>query len=152
MRNQRAMLPGLVMLSLFLAQGPAGSQDVPGLKTAATAKVGAVLSALYEEYTAHQSQGDGTDFESENALILIVEDRVVIDAVAAVNAGVLRADLEALGMQKGASFGRMVSGQLPIHAIADADALDSLQFARPVGATTRGPEGPDTPRPRAIAD
>ena len=82
MRNQRAMLHGLVMLSFFLAQGLAGGQDLPDIKTATTAKVGAVLSALYEEYKAHESRATGTDFESENPLIRIVENRVVIDAVA----------------------------------------------------------------------
>ena len=152
MRNQRAMLPGIVMLSLFLAQGVAGGQELPGLKIATATKVGTVLSALHEDYTSHQSQGDGTNFESENPLVRIVEDRVVIDAVASGDASVLRADLEALGMQKASGFGRMVSGQLPIRAIADADALDSLQFARPAGAATRDPVGPATPQPRASVD
>ena len=120
--------------------------NLPDAKRATASKVGAVLSTLYEEYQSHERQGDGTDFASENPLIRIVEDRVVIDAVASGDTGVLRADLEALGMQKAASFGRMVSGQLPIGAIADADALDSLQFARPVGAVTRGPKELRKPR------
>lgn len=55
MRNQRAMLPGIVMLSLFLAQGVAGGQELPGLKIATATKVGTVLSALHEDYTSHQS-------------------------------------------------------------------------------------------------
>jgi len=151
MRSQRAVLPGLVMLSLFLGHGLAGGQDLPDLKTATTAKVGAVLSALYEDYTSHERQGDGTAFESENALIRMVEDRVVIDAVASGETSVLRADLEALGMQKAASFGRMVSGQLPVGAIADINALDSLHSARYAGATTQGPQRPGTLRPRAGA-
>ena len=160
MRNQRAMLPGLVMLSLCLGHGLAGGQDLlPNLKTATTAKVGAVLSALYEEYTSHERRGDGTAFKSENALIRIVEDRVVIDAVASGETSVLRADLEALGMQKAASFGRMVSGQLPIGAIADVNALDSLHSARYAGAATQGLtqgltqvlEGQGTLRPRVNA-
>jgi hypothetical protein len=66
---------------------------------------------LYEEYASHERHGDGTVFESENDLIRIVEDRVVVDAVASGETSVLRADLEALGMQKAASFGRIVSGQ-----------------------------------------
>ena len=146
------MLPGLIMLSFFLAEGLAGGQGLPDTKKATTSKVGAALSALYEEYKSHERQGDGTDFESENPLVRIVEDRVIIDAVASGDTGVLRADLEALGMQKAASFGRMVSGQLPIGAIADADALDSLGFARPAGAGRRGPERRGKPRPGEDAD
>ena len=152
MPNHRAMLSGLVMLALVLAQGLAGGQDLPDRKTATTTKVGVVLSVLHEEYTSHQRLGDGTDFESENPLIRIVEDRVVIDAVASGDTAALRADLEALGMQHAASFGRMVSGQLPVRAIADADALDSLQFADPPVRRRgvpdeRGPTSPPTQRP-----
>ena len=151
MPNHRAMLSGLVMLALVLAQGLAGGQDLPDRKTATTTKVGVVLSVLHEEYTSHQRLGDGTDFESENPLIRIVEDRVVIDAVASGDTAALRADLEALGMQHAASFGRMVSGQLPVRAIADADALDSLQFARPAGAATRSPGRTGTDEPAHTA-
>ena len=145
MRNRPAMRPGLVLLSFFVAQGLAGGQDLRDIKTAT--KVGAVLTALHEQYTSHESQGGTTDFESENPLIRIVEGRVLIDAVASGDTGVLRADLEALGMQKAASFGRVVSGQLPIGAIADVDALDSLQFARPAGAATQRPAGQGKPHP-----
>ena len=63
--------------------------------------------------------------------------RVVIDAVASGDTALLRADLDTLGLRHAASFGRTVSGQLPIAALADADALESLQFARPVTAATR---------------
>jgi hypothetical protein len=114
--------------------------------------VGAILSALHEAYTSHQRQGGGTDFKSEHPSVRIAEDRVVIDAVASGDSSVLLADLEALGLEKVSSFGRMVSGQLPIRAIADANALDSLQFARPAGAATRDSAGPATPRPRASVD
>ena len=43
---------------------------------------------------------------------------------------VLAADLEALGLEGAAVFGRMVSGSLPIPAIPVLETLDSLQFAR----------------------
>ena len=62
--------------------------------------------------------------------------RVVIDAVASGDTDTLRQDLEALGMKKAASFGRMVSGQLPIGAIREANTLESLQFARPASPAT----------------
>ena len=55
---------------------------------------------------------------------------VSIDTAAAGDPEVLAADLEALGLEGGAVFGRMVSGRLPIPAIPVLEALDSLQFAR----------------------
>ena len=91
---------------------------------------------MYEGYTAHERQGDNTAFAPSNPIFRLVEDRVLIDAVASGETEALRTDLEALGLQKAASFGRMVSGQLPIRAIADVNALQSLQFARPAGAAT----------------
>ncbi len=133
MRNQRVVLLGLVALLTLPATG-AGGQDVPDSPAAAASKVGAVLSALYEEYRSHQHLGDGTVFATESPIVRIVEDRIVIDAVASGETDALRKDLEALGMQKIASFGRMVSGQLPIRAIGDVNALETLQFARPAGA------------------
>ncbi len=62
----------------------------------------------------------------------------MIDAVAVADAEVLLADLEALGLDHGATFGRYVSGRLPIVAIADAAALASLKSARPAAMTWVG--------------
>ena len=137
MRIRLAIRLGLVLLVCCLAQGVVAGQDPLDIKKASSSKVGAVLSALSDEYLAHERSGDTTNFESENSSIRIVEGRVVIDAVASGETAVLRADLEALGLLKAASFGRMVSGELPLEAIADAAALESLQFARPAGAVTR---------------
>jgi Subtilase family len=62
---------------------------------------------------------------------------VAVDAVASGDVRALQADLEALGMPEAVAAGRLVSGQLPIAAIADMAALASLQFARPAYAITR---------------
>lgn len=123
------------MLSILLA-AVAGGQESPGTDAAAPSKVGAVLSALFDDFQSHERLADGTVFASPGPMLRLVEDRVVIDAVASGETDALRTDLEALGMQKVASFGRMVSGQLPIRAINDANALESLQFARPAAAAT----------------
>ena len=145
------MLIGLVGLSLLLATGARG-QDMPDSNVENPSKVGTVLSALYEQYTIHARQADTTAFAPSNPLFRIVEDRVVIDAVASGQTDALRIDLEGLGMQKAASFGRMVSGQLPISAIADVNALESLQFARPAGAATGDVRPESTPQPETRAD
>ena len=149
MRTRRAVFFSLFALSVLPAT-PAAGQEVPDGK--ASSKVGTVLSELYEEFRSHERLGDGTVFASNSPILRIVEDRVVIDAVASGETDALRRDLEALGMQKAASFGRMVSGQLPIRAIADVDALDSLQFARTAGAAKGELTPEDTPRPGTRPD
>ena len=68
----------------------------------------------------------------------MIDDYVVIDAVAASDANALRTDLEVLGLQQAATFGLMVSGRLPISAIRAMAALDSLKFARPAYAASGG--------------
>ena len=60
----------------------------------------------------------------------ISQDLVVIDAIASGGVEELRSDLEDLGMQNIAVFGRIVSGRLPIGAIDDLAELDSLKFAK----------------------
>ena len=130
MRTPRGVFFGLLALSLLPATLAAG-QEMPD---AAASKVGTVLSALYEDYRSHERLGDGTVFASRNPTVALVDERVLIDAVASGDTEALRGDLEALGMQKAASFGRIVSGQLPIRALADVDALESLRFARPAAA------------------
>ena len=48
----------------------------------------------------------------------------------------LKPDLVSLGMRNAVSFGRVVSGQLPIAALPAAAGLASLGFARPAAAIT----------------
>jgi len=77
-------------------------------------------------------------FRPANPLVRVVGDRVVIDAVASEDATILMSELMSLGMQGAVSFGRIVSGQLPISAIPAMAGLPSLQFARAAAASTRG--------------
>ena len=63
--------------------------------------------------------------------VRVVDDRVVIDAVADGDVGALQAALAALGMRDMAVFGRVVSGQLPISAIPALRGVADLRFARP---------------------
>ncbi len=113
--------------------------DLEG-KDGPLAKVGLPLALLYREYQAHLAA-----FTPSDSLLRVVPDEagtsgalVLIEAVAvAEDPAVLIADLEALGIQDAAFFGRQVSGRLPILTIERLAALESLQFARPVMATTQ---------------
>jgi hypothetical protein len=79
--------------------------------------------------------------------VRVIDDRVLVDAVASDDVNALKADLVSLGMQQAVAFGRIVSGQLPISAIPAMAALPSLNFARASAAMQRGQEplSPETP-------
>ncbi len=94
------------------------------IKQGPLAKVGLDLANLHAEYKAHTDrEGSGEGFNPTNPLLPVVGNRGVIDAVAVGDAEALAGDLEGLGLQQGSSFGRVVSGQLPIGAIVSAAAL-----------------------------
>jgi hypothetical protein len=101
-------------------------------------KIAPELAALYDEYSAALESDKTGGFRSANPLVRVIEDRVVIDAVASDDVNVLKADLESLGMQQAVAFGRIVSGQLPMSAIPALAALPSLNFARAATALLQG--------------
>jgi hypothetical protein len=105
-------------------------------------KLSPELNALYEEYSAAKSPAD---FHSQNTMIRVIGDRVLIDAVASADVADLKSDLTTLGMKDAVAFGRMISGQLPISALPALVNLPSLQFARAAGGITRGDRQPIVP-------
>ena len=127
----------LLVFSMTLLIPAGGRAQAGSGKDGPMAKVSRDLAVLYDEYVSYLEQGSGEAFKPSNPLVRVMDNRVVIDAVASGDPGALQSDLEALGMQKASRFGRMVSGQLPILAIDDMAALDSLKFARPAYASTR---------------
>jgi hypothetical protein len=100
-------------------------------------KVGA-LARLHAEYAAAVAKGSQATFKPSSPLIRVNKAGfVLIDAVAANDAATLQADLEALGLQRAARFGRRVSGWFPIKAIDKMASLRSLKFAHPSYALTQ---------------
>jgi hypothetical protein len=94
------------------------------------AKVGPELVKLYSEYSAHLASPKRGRFQPANPLVRVIDDRVLIDAVASGDAEILKADLIAIGMRQAVAFGRMVSGELPIETIPAIENLQSLNYAR----------------------
>jgi subtilisin family serine protease len=67
-----------------------------------------------------------------NPLMKVVDGSILIDAIAKPGqAQALRTELVSRGLQHGTVFGNVVSGRLPVSALADLAATSSLQFARP---------------------
>ena len=106
----------------------ASATPAPVTAVKPSTKVDSELRALYEAYG--EARQRGVDFHSNNPLLRVVDDRVVIDATAATDTPALEADLVALGLRDAAAFGRIVSGQLPISAIPALDTLESVAFVR----------------------
>ena len=143
---RRALLSGLLILALPAMAEISGVRGPVALTTVVVSaapaegdrmvKVSPELQALYRAYLA--IQGTGAPLVPPDPLVRVVDGRVVIDAVASSNVDDLRAELVALGLQRAALAGRIVSGQLPISAIAAMAALPDLAFARAAMSMTRG--------------
>ncbi|HTM09644.1 MAG TPA: putative Ig domain-containing protein [Verrucomicrobiae bacterium] len=103
-------------------------------KSSRPSKLTQGLIDLYEQHLARAGQPFPAPLRAPNSLVRLVGEHVVVNAVADGDPETLRAELEALGMQNSAVFGRVVSGQLPVSAIADAGNLRSLRFAREAAA------------------
>jgi hypothetical protein len=115
------------------------SEAQPGKDRAGwRAKLGGELITLYDEYSSYIASGKRGVFKSSSPLVQLVDDRVIVDAVASGDANVLKSDLEALGMQQVVAFGRVVSGQLPVPAIRSMAELPSLTSARAATAVLQG--------------
>ena len=124
----------LILLPAILLT--AGSANGQSAKDGPLSKLSPNLVALHEQYNSQLAYGTAAVFGSNDPLVIMVDDRVVVDAVASGNADVLKSDLVSLGMQNAVPYGRVVSGELPITAIPAAAALTSLNFARPAAAVT----------------
>ena len=102
------------------------------------AKIGPALTDLYREHAAFRAAGGppSREFTTAAPLLKVLDESVVMEAVADGAVESLRRDLAALGLENIDVFGQMVSGKLPIDALDDAAALESLRFAQPVMSTT----------------
>lgn len=124
----------LALAAALLALGEAASAGPRGVKAS---KVSPELTRLHDEREAPRASSGAGPFVSSNRLARIVDERVVIDAVADGDARALAAALVSLGMTNPAVVGRVVSGQLPIDAIPGLGSIAHLRSARPSYAIRR---------------
>ena len=133
--SARRLAAGLIIL-LMTAPGVAMAQeDKPA------GPVNQDLLDLLDEYNAFRDAYPDSAFVPANSLLRIRDDRVLVDATASGDGEALRAELEALGLENGAVFGLVVSGWLPISAIAELANLQHLHAIRPAYLTTIGAAG-----------
>jgi len=134
-----------LILALFVVSSasctPTSAQTTEA-KVGGMSKVAPELAALYNEYSSYLASHKAGVFRSNDPLVRVIDDRVVVDAVASGDVNALKSDLMSLGMQQAVAFGRIVSGQLPISAIPAMAALPSLNFARAASALLQGGRQP----------
>jgi hypothetical protein len=128
----------LVAIAIALVLGCSSAIAAPKHSS----KIDPALIDLHTEHGVYATQQGGSPFTPGDGLIRVVNERVVIDAVADGDVFALQAALTSLGMQNVAVFGRVVSGELPIVAIPALDGIRTLRFVQPsvsilnVGAVT----------------
>jgi hypothetical protein len=135
----------ILTLSLIASASCATSAQTAGAKAGGMSKVAPELAALYNEYSSYLASHKAGVFRSNDPLVRVIDDRVVVDAVASGDVNTLKSDLMSLGMQQAVAFGRIVSGQLPISAIPAMTALPTLNFARAASALLQGGPEPRSP-------
>ena len=128
----RLLVVLLVVCSVLATGGGPLALDKDG----AMEKISPELLALYDAYLAAQRRG--IPFTVNAPLVRVVDDRVIVDAVASGSGAALETDLRAMGMRETVSAGRIVSGQLPIASIAGLASLQSLRFVRAAASATHG--------------
>ena len=136
----------LLTLAFLSASCTSGGTQAEAAKGQRTSKIAPQLIALHDEYSSHLASRTQEPFRSANRLVQIVDGRVVVDAVASGEASVLQADLMGLGMRDSVTFGRIVSGQLPISSIPALATLPSLIFARAASAIIQKDQSHNLPR------
>lgn len=141
-----ARLYMLLVASIISTEcGNLGSAQTAKDKAGAMPRVTQELTTLYDEYSSYMASQRAGLFQPSSQLVRVIDDRVVIDAVASGDVNVLKSNLESLGMRQAVAFGRIVSGQLPITAIPAMGALPSLNFARAASVLLQGDSRSLTP-------
>ena len=104
-------------------------KDLLAAKNGPLAKIGTPLALTFAEYQEHSSADQDADFTASTPFMDVYDGLVVIDAVASGDVDALLADLELLGLVGQSTYGSYVSGRLPLEAVGDMAALDSLRSA-----------------------
>ena len=96
-------------------------------KAGVMSKVGSRLARAFSEQQRHAASRTRAPFRPRNRFLQFSEGRIVIDAMARDDGKTLLADLQKLGLQHGARYGKAVTGQLPLAVIHSAASLKSLK-------------------------
>lgn len=106
----------------------------PRQKTGIALKMGGDLAELYKDYQAYMQSGQGnsSNFVPSNSMMQTQSGRVLVDVVASGDPNALLTELQAMGFEATGTYGRVISGYLPMLMIDDMMTMDKMQFTRPV--------------------
>ena len=104
----------------------------------AGSKVSTDLRKLAEEFAAHTNKArSAANFQPTNSAARVHNGLVLVEAAGEGPINDLRASLQGLGLTNTQSYGRMVSGYLPLQAVDQLDNVAGLRLIRPVSVITR---------------
>ena len=134
-------LLGPVGINLELPAQSHAEDRISAIKNRPDSKLSGGLQVISDAARNMDHPGRGPDADRElneaNPLARIGGGRVTIDAVAEDGmAPLLLNELRALGLEGGARFGNVVSGELPASALGRASRLDSLNFMDAVAVSS----------------
>ncbi|MCB0718608.1 MAG: T9SS type A sorting domain-containing protein [Bacteroidetes bacterium] len=107
--------------------------------------VGPELTTLLDEYEAYIEAGSSGEFVPTNPEIRLRGTLVLVDATASSTGDELKSALAGLGLEDASTFGLLVSGWLPIEAIAQLDNVSDLSQIKASMMATTDRETPDNP-------
>jgi len=107
----------------------------PGAPKSST-KLSPDLQKLSDQYGPHAKAAESTKkpTPSNDALTKYMQikgDKVVVDVTVKTDISSARAELQKLGFKESASFGRVISGLIPISSLSQLESTTSIQFAKP---------------------
>jgi len=135
-----AALVSLLGATSLAAVPPDAVQKMRAARAQGSPKLDTPLSQTYAEFVRHRNSGGPGPFRPSNRLAPFVDRKggmVVVDVTARAGTAALQRQLTRLGREHGSSFGRVVSGLLPISAIPAAEKLDGVLRLRMALNTTR---------------
>ena len=112
-------------------------RNLPAVQDVGWRRVGPELTAIHEDYQDYLASNVPVPFRPEHPAVRVIDDRVIIDAVADGDADALVAELKALGAVRVSRFKHMVSARFPLAAIPQLGNVTSLRLARPAMVMTR---------------
>ena len=109
--------------------------DTGGLQKTSS-KLSPELKKLSDNYgarakVAQSTKKPGSGDDGLDKYIQIRGDKVVVDITATGDVATAKAELKKLGFQVMASYGRVISGLMPISALTQLEAVTSIRFAKP---------------------
>lgn len=129
----------IVLLALIACSCAAGDNPLDAHEEMKkTGKIDSALIELHEQFR-HYSENtrESGQFKATDPRLRIVDEYVLIDAIALDSAAALEESLRSLGAKNLSSHGHIVSCYFPIRRITKLAVVDSLRFVRPAYAVTR---------------